>query len=199
MAKINVPKSFDKGQIDSDLLGKLEPFIDYVNQNFEQTTSALNNSLSFADNIKCISKTLQAKHLTPVQVNLGSANVVGFLILNSTAPLRSYSYTQTAGLYSFTFRFDEPITISSKSITIASGIATVETNDTLQAGDMINLSKYATGTLSNNGNFLVSYVYTTAPSKVAYYNPSGATTETLGAYTSSSIQTRSVSIIFLTS
>ncbi len=198
MAKINVPKSFDKGQIPGQILSQLEPFIDYVNQNFQQTISALVNSLTFADNVKCITKTLTAKHLTPIQVNLGSASVYGFLVLNATAPLRSYSYTQSEGLFNFTFRFDEPITISSKSITASSGTMTVETNDPLRVGDMINLSAYSPGT-KNNGNFVVSYVYSSTPSRVEYRNPESTGAEARGDYSSTAPQSRMVTIIFLTS
>ena len=36
MAVINTPKSFDKAQIDAAVLPKIEEFVDYVNQQFDQ-------------------------------------------------------------------------------------------------------------------------------------------------------------------
>ena len=116
MTKINTPKSFDKGQIPAELLGQIEPYIDYTNQNFSQIIQALSNGISFPDNIRCTIKTISVKHLVDTRLNLGVKNVVGVLVLNATAPIRSYTVTQVEGLFSFVFRFDEVIPIASKSI-----------------------------------------------------------------------------------
>lgn len=200
MTKLNVPKSFDKGQIPAKLLADIEPYLDFTNQNFNQILSALESGLTFGDNIQSTLKTIEVKHLVTTQLNLGLKSVAGVIVLNSDVQIRSFTITQANGLYSFTFRFDEAVTISAKSIAPdplgVAGVYTVETNDALQLGDAIRLSSYS-GAGHNNGDFLVTYIYNTSPRKVEIRNPLGAL-ETLPNYSSTTPATRKVLLAFLT-
>ena len=76
---------------------------------------------------------------------------------------------------------------------------TVETNNVVLPGDMIRLAGYSSGGV-NNGDFMVSYVFSSTPKKVEYRNgDTTALSETLTAYTTAGPAARSVTLAFLTS
>jgi len=196
LAKLNAPKGFDKSRLDGELLKKIEPFIDYVNQNFDQVLSAFASQISFGDNFSGKLIKLTAKHNTPITVANPTKAVSSLIPLFSHGfPVKSAQYSQnTDGSVEITLRFDGAVPIQTKNASGDNEITAFETKDLAEPGDLVSVTNY--GEPAFNGEFLVLGVSTTTPRKVYCYTPdvTSATTETKSSYTSSETQTNEVTL-----
>ncbi len=192
MAVINTPKSFDKAQIDSEILGKIETFVDYVNQQFDQLTRALQNQLSFPENFKCKVLSIQAYNNKELSLNETAQQIVPLACMGDS--IRQYSATvSNTGTQKITFKFGNAIPVRTRSVTYSSPFSTYECENVahIQVGDRVSIT--AQTNQSNNGTFLVSEVGT---SSIKVFNSSGVAatlTEYVGAYESA----KSVTVLFL--
>lgn len=193
MAKINVPKAFDKQLLDPAFVSKADLFIDYINQQFDQLTRALDSQLTFSDNFKADIQSVGCFHNQQVIVTPKKSVVYAFPI-RSSSPIKSAAIesNQSAQLVC-TFKFDTAISIRTRNVAVSSGIATydVQGNTTIVSGDIVSITGHNNS--GNNGTFLVSSASTTA---IVVVNPS-AVNETLANYVGSSDTQKSVSLLTL--
>lgn len=193
MAKINVPKAFDKQSVSSDFLKDAEPLIDFINQNFDQVLRALGSQLSFADNFRGRQVDVSAYHNQPV--NMQVTGLLGAVVIKSDAAIKSSVFTSNqSGQQSFTFKFDTDIPIKTRSVTVSASHSTYEVQSSLavQAGDAVTISGY--GKKANNGTFMV---LSRTDAAIVVYNASGAA-ETKTDFTGGSESAKSVTIFLLT-
>lgn len=179
MAQINTPKAFDKSNLDSEILSKIEPFIEYTNQNFDQLIRALFNQITFGENIRGKFTQITVKHAQPITLDIreGVSGVLPYRV--SGDAVKAYTLTtDLQGRPTVTFYFHGPIPIQTRTITVSSGIATAETNDPVTIGDTVSISQ--AGNAANNGDFLVIGKLT-APDRIVYYN-SAAVAESRTTY-----------------
>lgn len=191
MAIINTPKSFDKAQIDSALLPKIEQFVDYVNQQFDQLTRALANQLKFADNFAAKIVTVSAYNNKELSLNETASSILPLAVLGDS--IRQYSATvSNAGVQKVTFKFGNATPIRTRSVSVSSNIATyeVENTATIQVGDKVSISSQLSG---NSGSFIVLQVNAAS---IVVYN-SNAAAATLTAYTGTQEPAKQVSLLLL--
>ncbi len=166
MALINTPKSFDKAQIDSTILTKIEEFVDYVNQQVDQLTRALQNQLTFSENFKAKVLTISAYHNRQFNVSESAAIIMPLSVLGDS--IVSYSsVVSNAGVQSVTFKFGNAVPVRTRTVTKSAPFATyeVESVANLQVGDKISVT--ANVNAANNGTFILAEVGTTT---VTVYN-----------------------------
>ena len=181
MAIINTPKSFDKAQIDADTLGKIEEFVDYVNQQFDQLTRALQNQLSFADNFKSKVITVSAFNNKELSLNETAQQILPLAVMGDS--IRQFSDTvSNSGTQKITFKFGNAIQVRTRSVTYTSPFATYECESVanLQVGDKVIIAAQTNG--ANNGTFVISEV---GSASITVYNSAGVAatlTEYVGAY-----------------
>jgi hypothetical protein len=195
LAKLNNPKGFDKSQLDGEILQKLDPFIDFVNQNTDQFTRALTNQLTFADNLLGSVVTVSAKHRTPIVVPAAAKAVSAIIPLRcSGGSIRSFTYTfNTNGSVNLTFIFDDFVPIQTKNATVASGFVTYQTESTIAPGDRVSVSDY--GNKALNKEVTVLYVSNTTPQAItAYTADTLAASETKSSYTGDAEVAKSVTL-----
>lgn len=192
MAVINTPKSFDKAQIDGDLLAKIEQFVDYVNQQFDQLTRALQNELTFSDNFKAKTITLSAYQNRELSINETASAIIPLSVLGDSINLFS-STVSNAGVQKVTFKFGNALPIRTRSVTVSSPFTTyeVENISSLQAGDKVSIS--AQTNALNNGSYVAAYVGTNS---ITVYNPSGVAA-TVSSYVGAYEAAKTVSILIL--
>lgn len=191
MAIINTPKSFDKAQIDGAVLPKIEQFVDYVNQQFDQVTRALQNQLSFADNFNAKVLTVSAYNNKELSLNETATSILPLSVLSDS--IRQYSSTvSNAGTQKITFKFGSAVPIRTRSITYSAPYATYECEDVsnLQVGDKVSISTQLSG---NTGTFIVLQVNAAS---IVVYN-SNATAATLTDYTGSYEPAKKVTLLLL--
>lgn len=181
MAVINTPKSFDKAQIDAAILGKIETFVDYVNQQFDQLTRALQNQLSFADNFKCKVVTLRAYNNKELSLNETAQQIIPLAVLGDS--IRQFSATvSNSGTQKITFKFGNAIPVRTRSVTYTSPFSTYECESTanLQVGDRVSVT--AQTNANNNGTFLLSEVGASSFTVVNTLGVAATVTNYVGAY-----------------
>lgn len=195
MANLNQPKGFDKAQIDGKLLTQLEPFVDYVNSNFDQIIRGFFNQLTLAENVNGKVLSLSLRHREPSTFT-PSKPVTGVipLLCQAGSAIRSFSFTVNQnGSITLTVIFDNPIPISVRSITFSSPYCTAETNASVEVGDSVRIAN--TANQNNSGDFLVIGKLT-SPNRVVYYNANGVS-ESKSDYKGSSEAARSCSFYLL--
>lgn len=180
MAKITAPKAFDKQSLDPKILEQIDPFIEYVNQNFDQLIRALFNQITLTENFRGRLVTVSAWHRREVLIESQGQGILAALPLKSEpSGLKSYVTTSdTGGRLSFTPAFDAAIPIKTRSVSVSSPFATyeIQASQTVLCGDKVSISQY--GSKGNNGDFVV---LSRSDSAVTVYNPSAAT-ETKASY-----------------
>lgn len=181
MAIINTPKSFDKAQIDSDTLSKIETFVDYVNQQFDQLTRALQNQLSFKDNFRATQVAVSVYNNVELSLNHTATAIIPLTVLGDS--IRQFSSTvSNAGTQKVTFKFGNAVPIRTRSVTFSSPFATYEVENVanLQAGDKVSITSQTNAL--NNGTFVISQVNA---SGITVFNSVGVAatlTDYVGAY-----------------
>lgn len=158
MAFINTPKSFSKESLPSAKTAKdIEPFIDYVNQNFDQIQRALINQLTISENLKGQVVTVQAKHNQAVAVNTAAPVRYGF-VLAADDGVTSFKFSNLSnGQLTCTFHFESPIPVQAKRQVNSTGdllgIYQCTNIGGIHIGDRITFSGF--GAASNNGEALI--------------------------------------------
>lgn len=187
MAQINTPKAFDKQQLDPKFLKDADPLIDYINQNFDQISRALIKQLSLGDNFR--GRLLQVSAMHNQRVDIQGDGATGIIVLSGGVKSLEFA-ANTTGQVGITFKFSMPIPIKTRSVTVASGIATYEVQPSCSCapGDLVSISGY--GGKSNNGDFMV--LARTDTTLVAY-NAAGAT-ETKSDYSGAQEASKTVNI-----
>lgn len=195
MALINTPKSFDKAQMDSATLTKIETFVDYVNQQFDQVTRALQNQLTFAENFKASVITLSAYHNKELSLSATAAGIIPLSVLGDSIQ-SYYANVSNAGTQKITFRFGNPVSIRTRSVTYSAPFATyeVESIATLQVGDRVSIVSSTTNlNASNSGTFVVSQVNA---GSITVYN-SNAVATALTEYVGTQEAAKTVTLLLL--
>lgn len=201
MAIINTPKSFSKEALGSSKTAKeIEPFVDYVNQNFDQLQRALINQLTISENLKGQVLSVKAKHNQRIDVRANGVVRYGF-VLNSSVPVKSFFLNQdNTGNIHITVKFDTPIPISAQSQTNTTGqlfgIYRCTNIGGVTEGDIVSFSGFSTA--SNNGTALVlnTKIDQGAPILFCSKYP-GVTSETMPSFVGNSEQFQSVTIALL--
>jgi hypothetical protein len=194
MAILNTPKAFEKNLIQGQVGGEISPFIDYVNQNFDQIIRAFFNQLTLGENLRGTLLNISTSNNTPTNI-LAAQNPAGILILKSTSPLKSYTTTVTSdGILQATFTFDEALPVKARSVAVSAPFATYEIEglSTISQGDEAEFSLF--GNKLNNGTFLVLY---RTENLVTVYNPNAAA-ETKSSFTGTRESTKVVTLFALT-
>lgn len=192
MAIINTPKSFDKAQIDSAVLPKIEQFVDYVNQQFDQIVRAIQNNLSFADNFKAKVIDVSAYHNTELSLNQTASSILPLSVLGDS--IHAYSTTvSNSGVQKITFKFGNPLNIRTRSVTFSSPWATYECESVanIQVGDKVKVTNQTNS--YNNGTFIVAEVGT---STITVYNSAGVSA-TVADYVGSRESAKTVTLLLL--
>lgn len=196
MAKINAPKGFEKGQLDSGTLEKIEPFVDYVSANFEQIIRAFTNQITFPDNFNATIRTLSVKHNVPFTIPSVGRAVTGVMLMSAAGVnVRSFSYVQNSenGL-AFTFKFDSAIPIKTQNATYSAPFVRYQTTSLVSVGDIVSISDYANEAL--NGTFIVSADETINTKFIACYNQqTGVAAETKTSYSGEDEVSKSVTLL----
>ncbi len=196
MAIINTPKSFDKAQIDSAILGKIEPFVDYINQQFDQITRALQNQLTFADNFKAKVVIVSAVNNQELSLNETASQIIPLSVLGDS--IRQYSATvSNSGVQKITFKFGNAVPIRVRNATSSSPAAPfatfeVETTTNLQAGDKVVVTSQVNA--DNNGTFVIAKV---SSSSIQVYHPTATTTTVATSYTGAYEVAKQVTLLLL--
>lgn len=173
MANINTPKGFEKQLLQPDIISKLDPFIEYVNQNFDQLIRAFFNQITLGENFRGKFISISAKHNTPITLDVlqGISAVWPYRVADGS--LKSFILsTDNRGRPTVTFFFDDALPITTRSIVFASPFCTAETNSSVRVGDRIEI----TGAVidANKGTFLVVEMLEN-PTRVVYRNIAGVT------------------------
>lgn len=169
MANINTPKSFEKSLLQGELLKQIEPFVDYVNQNFDQLIRALFNQLTFGENVRGQFSTVSAKHGVPITIDVteGVGGIMPFRV--SGGSLRSYYLTTGKnGAPTVTFFFDDAIPVQTRTVVEDVEFCTTECSSVVRPGDRVLITGCTN--VNNNGVFLV---IETNDSGIVYRNSSG--------------------------
>lgn len=202
MALINVPKSFNKQTIsDKKTTETLGPFIDYINQNFDQFGRALAQQLTFAENFKGEIATIQAKHNQSVTINPKSPVAYAFPLSTLGDSVRSFSFTALAdGGLALNFMFQNSIPLKAKTQTASSGaFATYQVLNPggVAVGDRVTITGF--GNKSNNvSGGLVLWVDSDSSGPiVTVYNGSGVAAEDLGEFRGNSESFKEVKVLLL--
>lgn len=192
MALLNTPKAFEKALLESSVAQDVGPFIDYVNQNFDQIIRAFFNQISFPENFRGVRKTITALNNQAVTLDLGDVRPLGIIILSSSVGINSYFFTQNSqGFTEITFNFREPRYIKTKSCDAsASPLVTFEVLDSeeLLPGDSVIVSGF--GAKENNTQYLV----VTRSAKTFLTLSFAAVTETKSAFTGNSETSKTVDL-----
>lgn len=193
MALINTPKSFDKSQIDGAVLSKIEQFVDYVNQQFDQLTRALQSQLTFAENFRAKVITVSAFHNRELSLNDKASAIIPLSVLGDS--VLSYSATvSNSGVQKITFKFGNALDIRTRSVTYSAPFATYECESVsnLQVGDKVRIT--AQTNLNNNGTFIISQVNSAS---IAVYN-SNCLAATVPDYVGAYESAKQVTLLLLT-
>lgn len=190
MAIINTPKSFDKAQIDAATLGKIEEFVDYVNQQFDQLTRALQSQLTFTENFRSKIVTVSAYNNRQISLNEKSSYIIP-LSVSGDSVKQYLASVSNAGIQNLTFKFGEPIPVKTRSVTVSAPFATYEFSGvaTLEVGDRIIVRNQSNA--ANNGTFVVSEL---TASTIKVYN-SNAVAATLTSYVGDEESAKSVTLL----
>jgi hypothetical protein len=202
VAKLNAPKGFDKSRVDGELLKKLEPFIDFCNQNFDQLLSGFAGQITLGDNLAGKIVSISAQHNTPITIqNPGKAVSLILPLFSKGQAIRSIAYNQnSSGSIDLTLRFDGAIPVATKSASAAQGtIVYYECKDPVEPGDLVSVTGYGASYL--NGEFLVMGVTDTSPRKILCANvnngiPASPSTgsEVKTAYSTTETQVNSITL-----
>lgn len=175
MAVINTPKSFDKAQIDASVLSKIEQFVDYVNQQFDQQTRALQNQLTFAENFKAKVITVSAYNNKELSLNESATTIIPLSVLGDS--IRQFSATvSNAGVQKVTFKFGNAVPIRTRSVTFSSPFTTYEVENpaNIQVGDKVSITSQTNSVnAANSGTFIVLQVNAAS---IVVYNDAGIAT-----------------------
>lgn len=193
MAVINTPKSFDKAQIDSATLPKVEQFVDYVNQQFDQLTRALQNQLTFPDNFKAKLVTIAAYNNKELSLNETAAQILPLSVLGDS--IQTFSATvSNSGVQKVTIKFGNPIPVRTRAVSFSTPYATYEVENAavIQAGDRVSVT--AQSNIVNNGTFLVLQANSNS---IVVYNSNAITAPGTGAYVGTVEPAKQVTLLLL--
>lgn len=198
MAKLNTPKAFEKTLLSGDLREKLDTFVDFVNQNFDQLIRAFANQLSFQDNFIGRVINVVASNDTPTNLELGGVTPVGVLVLKTDVGIKSFTLTTLSnGLSQINFKFDEAKAVKTRSADITDApnvVYEIEGLSTIGAGDVATISGF--GNKDNNGSFLV---LNRVENRITVFNDNAsAGNESKSSFTGDRETTKNVSLFVLT-
>lgn len=191
MAIINTPKSFDKAQIDGATLPKIEQFVDYTNQQFDQINRALQNQLKFADNFAAKVVTVSAYNNKELSLNETATAILPLSVLGDSIAQFS-AIVSNAGVQKITFKFGNPVPLRTRSVSFSSPWTTYEVENVanLQVGDKVSITSQLSG---NSGTFIITQVNSAG---IVVYNSNGGNA-TLTAYTGSYEAAKQVTLLLL--
>lgn len=194
MAALNTPKAFDKALIPSSIREDIDPFVDYINQNFDQIIRAFSNQVTFEENFRGRAITVSAMNNTPISLDTLGQRPVNIFV-SSAVGVRSTKFSVTStGTTQLTITFDDPIPIKTRACDVTSApFATyqIESLTNLQLGERISISGFCAK--SNNGEFLVQHF---TEKIVTVYNPD-AVIEDKGQFTGERETAKDVSLFVL--
>lgn len=200
---INTPKSFNKNTLgDKKVADAIEPFLDYVNQNFDQFGRALQNQLTLGENLKGEVKTIQCMHNQAVTVRPGSpvAYVMPIYCVGD-AVKALYTAFNADGSLSVRIKFDSPVPIQAKAQTGGGGFFTYQARNIggIAIGDLVTFSGFG-----NKGNNLTGQVFglsntnnSPAISVLNFSDPAAGAVETLPDFVGDSEPFKTVTLLLL--
>ena len=190
---MNVPKAFEKSLLSAQVKDGLEPFIDYVNQSFDQIIRAFLNQITLAENVRGKQLSISAKHRQFVQIDTDKQRPSGIIILNTSSPIRSWSWTSlSSGFTQISFAFDEPVPLLTRELDATNSLLYFQSPVYVIPGDRVSVSGF--GNKANNDDFLVTDI---SSNNLKFDTSSAVVSESKAATSGSLEQSKTIDLFIL--